>query len=164
MKLLFTSVAAIAISVSCVIAGGPIEGCLKTHTVVAGDSCDGIAASFKLTPDKFYEMNPGLHHAGDHLCDNLDDGKKYCVCIEEPCVEEPVAAPKAADDNTSSPPAIKNTVSPDSNPGSPVVARSSPALVAAADTASPEKKTNMASLSSPFTFLVFSMIVLSAMV
>lgn len=24
-------------------------------------------------------MNPGLHHAGDHICDNLDTGKKYCV-------------------------------------------------------------------------------------
>lgn len=32
MKLMFTSVAAITVSVSYVIAGGPIEGCLKTHT------------------------------------------------------------------------------------------------------------------------------------
>ncbi|KAI8331372.1 hypothetical protein BC941DRAFT_438987 [Chlamydoabsidia padenii] len=151
----------IAIAAHQVIAGGPIEGCLKTHTVVAGDSCDGIIANFKLTSEAFYAMNPGLHHAGDHLCDNLDNGKKYCVCVEKPCVEEPVVSPAQA--NT--PPVIKNTVSTDSNSGSPVMARSSPGLVAAAaDSAPPNKTPNTAPLSTPFTLLVFSMVILSFMV
>ncbi|CAO3636435.1 unnamed protein product [Cunninghamella blakesleeana] len=88
MKFTLVSAAAIVLTAQQVLAGGPIAGCLQTHTVVAGDSCVGIAANFKLTPDEFYAMNPGLHHLGDHICDNLDDGKPYCVCTKKPCVAE----------------------------------------------------------------------------
>ncbi|CAO3599871.1 unnamed protein product [Absidia cylindrospora] len=92
MKFTFVSAAAVVFAAQQVIASGPVAGCLQTHTVVAGESCDGIAATFKITSDQFYAMNPGLHHAGDHLCDNLDDGKKYCVCVKKPCTAEPPAA------------------------------------------------------------------------
>ncbi|CAO3613479.1 unnamed protein product [Cunninghamella echinulata] len=90
MKFSLVSTVAIVLAARQAFAG-PIEGCLQTHTVVAGDSCDGIAATFKLTPDQFYAMNPKLHHLGDHICDNLDDGKPYCVCTKKPCVAEPSA-------------------------------------------------------------------------
>ncbi|KAI9300331.1 hypothetical protein BJ944DRAFT_234915 [Cunninghamella echinulata] len=87
MKFSLASTVAIAFFAHQALAG-PIEGCLQTHTVVAGDSCVSIAAAFKLTPDQFYAMNPKLHHLGDHICDNLDDGKPYCVCTKKPCVAE----------------------------------------------------------------------------
>ncbi|KAI8099457.1 uncharacterized protein BX664DRAFT_21296 [Halteromyces radiatus] len=92
MKFTLVSVAVAAMAAQQVLAGGPIAGCLQTHIVTATDSCDGIAAQFKLTPDQFYAMNPGLHHAGDHLCDNLDSGKAYCVCTKKPCVAESSAS------------------------------------------------------------------------
>ncbi|KAJ2959519.1 hypothetical protein NQZ79_g4997 [Umbelopsis isabellina] len=108
MKLL--SLIAISSFAATAFASGPAPGCLQTYTIKAGDGCEGVAASFSLTPDEFYAMNPGLHHAGDHLCDNLgniprafinvidisvltfyialDDGKAYCVCMKKPCAQE----------------------------------------------------------------------------
>ncbi|KAI8335460.1 hypothetical protein BC941DRAFT_70667 [Chlamydoabsidia padenii] len=56
MKFSLISVAMAAMAAQQVLASGPIAGCLQTHIVVAGDSCDGIAATFKLTPDAFYAM------------------------------------------------------------------------------------------------------------
>ncbi|KAF7727079.1 hypothetical protein EC973_008042 [Apophysomyces ossiformis] len=74
----------------------PAEGCLQTHIIVEGDSCSSVADQFKLTLDQFYGMNPGLHHAGDHICDNLDNGKPYCVCMKKPCVAEAAAGTSQA--------------------------------------------------------------------
>ncbi|KAI8069380.1 hypothetical protein BC940DRAFT_297586 [Gongronella butleri] len=100
MKFSIVSIATVAMAAQ-VMASGPIAGCKQTYTVKAGDSCEGIAASYKLTPDEFYAMNPGLHHAGAHLCDNLDDGKPYCVCTKTPCAS-PAAAPSGASNSTAS--------------------------------------------------------------
>jgi hypothetical protein len=33
-----------------------IDEIIPSSIVVAGDSCDGIAATFKITPDEFYAM------------------------------------------------------------------------------------------------------------
>ncbi|CAM0139471.1 hypothetical protein VKS41_004718 [Umbelopsis sp. WA50703] len=96
MKLL--SFIAISSFAATAFANGPAPGCLQTYTIKDGDGCEGIAASFSLTPDEFYNMNPGLHHAGDHLCDNLDTGKPYCVCMKKPCAQQK--------DSTSASPAV----------------------------------------------------------
>ncbi|GAB5593104.1 hypothetical protein Unana1_08004 [Umbelopsis nana] len=84
----FLSLVALSSLAVSVYANGPAAGCLQTYTVQNGDGCEGIAASFSLTPDDFYNMNPGLHHAGTHLCDNLDTGKPYCVCMKKPCAQQ----------------------------------------------------------------------------
>ncbi|CAO3659393.1 unnamed protein product [Umbelopsis ramanniana] len=92
----FAAAVAVTAFAAVVAASGPAAGCLQTYTIKDGDGCEGIAASFSLTPDAFYAMNPGLHHAGDHLCDNLDTGKPYCVCMSKPCAQEKaVAAPSS---------------------------------------------------------------------
>ncbi|KAG2181496.1 hypothetical protein INT44_008309 [Umbelopsis vinacea] len=62
----FAAVVAVTAFAAVVTASGPAAGCLQTYIVKDGDGCEGIAASFSLTPDAFYTMNPGLHHAGDH--------------------------------------------------------------------------------------------------
>ncbi|CAO3671019.1 unnamed protein product [Umbelopsis vinacea] len=84
----FISLVAVSTLAVSVYASGPAAGCLQTYTVKDGDGCETVAASFGLTPDAFYAMNPGLHHAGTHLCDNFDTGKPYCVCMKKPCAQE----------------------------------------------------------------------------
>ncbi|ORZ08401.1 hypothetical protein BCR42DRAFT_442207 [Absidia repens] len=147
-------------------AGGPAAGCLQTHTVIAGESCDGIAASFKITSDEFYGMNPGLHHAGDHICDNLDNDKKYCVCMKEPCVPEP--APTTGNSTASTPgqdastgsAASKVDTSSSSNPnsasaaiaGSPISSPSPSPSSSSSSSSPPSSKSPLTvnrSLSSP---------------
>lgn len=50
-----------------------------SHLVTDADSCSSVAKKFGISESQFYALNPGLHHAGEHLCDNLDTGKQYCV-------------------------------------------------------------------------------------
>ncbi|KAH8551680.1 hypothetical protein BGW37DRAFT_556930 [Umbelopsis sp. PMI_123] len=57
----------------------PVVGCRQTHTVTNTDTCSSIAQKYHISTATFYALNPGLHHAGAHICDNLDTGKKYCV-------------------------------------------------------------------------------------
>ncbi|KAG2178349.1 hypothetical protein INT44_001499 [Umbelopsis vinacea] len=57
----------------------PVAGCRQFHTITNSDSCTSVAKKFHISTSTFYALNPGLHHAGDHICDNLDTGKKYCV-------------------------------------------------------------------------------------
>ncbi|CAO3596391.1 unnamed protein product [Absidia cylindrospora] len=144
MKFNYVLAATITFSAHQVMAGGPAAGCLQTHTVVAGESCDGIAATFKLTPDAFYDMNPGLHHAGDHICDNLDNDRKYCVCMEEPCVAEP--APAAGNSTTSTPGQDASTGSTaskvDTSSSNP---NSAPAAIAGSPASSPSPSSSSSS-------------------
>ncbi|KAG0170559.1 hypothetical protein DFQ28_001955 [Apophysomyces sp. BC1034] len=50
-------------------------GCSKHHNVESSDTCASLAKRFKISLDDFYKWNPQVHHN----CDNLDDGKDYCV-------------------------------------------------------------------------------------
>ncbi|KAI8074024.1 hypothetical protein BC940DRAFT_363956 [Gongronella butleri] len=51
-------------------------GCAQTHTVTGSDTCEKLAKTYHLSLDTFYELNPKVHRGS---CDNLDNGKKYCV-------------------------------------------------------------------------------------
>ncbi|ORY95307.1 hypothetical protein BCR43DRAFT_525052 [Syncephalastrum racemosum] len=53
--------------------------CKYVHLVSDGDGCDTVAKNAGIPESQLYSLNPGLHHAGDHMCDNLDTGKAYCV-------------------------------------------------------------------------------------
>ncbi|ORZ24519.1 hypothetical protein BCR42DRAFT_403117 [Absidia repens] len=193
MKFTFVSAAAVVFAAQQVIASGPVAGCLQTHKVVAGESCDGIAATFKITPDQFYAMNPGLHHAGDHLCDNLDDGKAYCVCTKKPCVAEP-AGGNSTSSASGSAPASSGSSAASSASGSaaasgsasisPIAASSSSGAAAASSSgasaassspssssssgsaaAASESKTNTAVSSAPTkTALALSIVAIAAVV
>ncbi|KAI9012534.1 hypothetical protein CLU79DRAFT_770333 [Phycomyces nitens] len=55
--------------------------CKKYYVVVDGDGCDTAAKKNGITEAQLYKWNTGLHHAGDHLCDNLDTGRAYCVGV-----------------------------------------------------------------------------------
>ncbi|KAL0085143.1 secreted LysM domain-containing protein [Phycomyces blakesleeanus] len=55
--------------------------CKKYYVVVDGDGCDTAAKKNGITEAQLYKWNTGLHHAGDHLCDNLDTGRAYCVKV-----------------------------------------------------------------------------------
>lgn len=56
------------------------SSCKWFYTITTEDAgCDAVAAKNNISTDTFYGLNPGLHHAGDHICDNLDTGKAYCV-------------------------------------------------------------------------------------
>ncbi|KAI9299501.1 hypothetical protein BJ944DRAFT_274187 [Cunninghamella echinulata] len=52
------------------------SGCAKTHTVTSSDTCVGLAKQYGLELNDFYDLNPKVHRGS---CDNLDNGKKYCV-------------------------------------------------------------------------------------
>ncbi|KAF7730567.1 hypothetical protein EC973_001948 [Apophysomyces ossiformis] len=49
--------------------------CVKQHTVSSSDTCISVAKHYGISLDDFYKLNPKVHHN----CDNLDDGKSYCV-------------------------------------------------------------------------------------
>ncbi|KAI7859090.1 hypothetical protein BDC45DRAFT_432604 [Circinella umbellata] len=51
-------------------------GCADYHTVVSSDSCVSVAKKYGISLNEFYNMNPKVHRGS---CDNLDDGKSYCV-------------------------------------------------------------------------------------
>ncbi|KAI9266611.1 hypothetical protein BDA99DRAFT_536032 [Phascolomyces articulosus] len=56
--------------------GGSSSGCSKTHKVTSSDSCISVAKKYGISLNEFYNMNPKVHRGS---CDNLDDGKSYCV-------------------------------------------------------------------------------------
>ena len=44
--------------------------------VSSSDSCVSVAKKYGISLNEFYNMNPKVHRGS---CDNLDDGKSYCV-------------------------------------------------------------------------------------
>ncbi|KAI8385777.1 hypothetical protein BD560DRAFT_384313 [Blakeslea trispora] len=61
-----------------------ISTCNKYATVKASDSwCEPFAKKNGITSAQLFAWNAGLHSSGKHLCDNLDDGKAYCVGIKK---------------------------------------------------------------------------------
>ncbi|CAO3667143.1 unnamed protein product [Umbelopsis vinacea] len=79
MKFLALAAAAAVFGALNVQAAHPVAGCRKFYTITDADSCSSVAKKFHISEATLYALNPGLHHAGAHLCDNLDTGKKYCV-------------------------------------------------------------------------------------
>ncbi|ORX56803.1 hypothetical protein DM01DRAFT_1406263 [Hesseltinella vesiculosa] len=118
MKFSVATIATIAFAAHQVAAAGPIAGCLETHIVTATDSCTSIAAEFQISLDDFYNMNPGLHHAGAHICDNLDSGKPYCVCTKKPCVPDTFSSNSTASGNSTTVPSASGPVSSGPAPAS----------------------------------------------
>ncbi|KAI9258466.1 hypothetical protein BY458DRAFT_557934 [Sporodiniella umbellata] len=56
--------------------------CKKYSTVTKKDSwCGDFAKRNGISTNNLYKWNAGLHSSGKHVCDNLDDGKAYCVGI-----------------------------------------------------------------------------------
>ncbi|SAM07673.1 hypothetical protein [Absidia glauca] len=177
MKFSLIPVAIATLAAQQVLASGPVAGCLQTHVVVAGDSCDGIAATFKITPDEFYAM----------LCDNLDDGKKYCVCTKKPCVAEPAgagnstsasasgaassaasSAAQSASSNVASAVSASASASSSSAPSSSSAASSSSSSSSnsssAASASASGNKPNGATSSAPATALALSVVAIAAVV
>ncbi|KAL0089797.1 secreted LysM domain-containing protein [Phycomyces blakesleeanus] len=59
-----------------------VDNCNKYYTIAESDSgCSDVASKNGIDEEELYAWNQGLHHAGDHLCDNLDTGKAYCVGV-----------------------------------------------------------------------------------
>ncbi|KAI8388170.1 uncharacterized protein BYT42DRAFT_224717 [Radiomyces spectabilis] len=52
------------------------SGCAKTHKVSGSDTCVKLAKKYGISVNEFYDMNPQVHRGS---CDNLDNGKQYCV-------------------------------------------------------------------------------------
>ncbi|KAI7885667.1 hypothetical protein K492DRAFT_157004 [Lichtheimia hyalospora FSU 10163] len=52
------------------------SGCSEKHKVSGSDTCVSIAKKYDISVDKFYDLNPQVHRGS---CDNLDNGKSYCV-------------------------------------------------------------------------------------
>ncbi|RCI07156.1 hypothetical protein CU098_013577 [Rhizopus stolonifer] len=143
----FTAVASIALLSLNQVLAKPAEGCLQNYTITATDSCVSVAAAFELTEAEFYAMNPGLHHSIQHDCDNLDTGKPFCVCMQEPCVPLPNNAsstiPVSASDVLSSSSAIASSSDMLSS-FSAVVASSSTSSVVAISTTSTSSSSSAA--------------------
>ncbi|OBZ88523.1 hypothetical protein A0J61_03429, partial [Choanephora cucurbitarum] len=137
MKLI--AVSSIALVFLSQVLAKPALGCLQTHIVASNESCVSVAALFNLLEADFYTMNPGLHHSAEHNCDNLDTGKPYCVCMEEPCTPEPASSPSA---NTTSSNAT-NIVLSASN-----VVKPSSAMVSASSVAAPSQAASNVSTAS----------------
>ncbi|KAI9011872.1 hypothetical protein CLU79DRAFT_839304 [Phycomyces nitens] len=55
--------------------------CKKYYTVLANDGCESVAKKNGITQAQLFKYNTGLHHVGEHLCDNLDTGRAYCVAV-----------------------------------------------------------------------------------
>ncbi|KAG0167673.1 hypothetical protein DFQ29_000308 [Apophysomyces sp. BC1021] len=53
----------------------------KKGVTSADNGCADVASKNGITLDQLYGWNTGLHHKGEHICDNLDDGKAYCVGV-----------------------------------------------------------------------------------
>ena len=53
-----------------------ISNIARLLLVSGSDSCISVAKKYGISLDKFYDMNPKVHRGS---CDNLDDGKSYCV-------------------------------------------------------------------------------------
>ncbi|KAI8333351.1 hypothetical protein BC941DRAFT_516297 [Chlamydoabsidia padenii] len=52
------------------------SGCAKTHKVTSSDTCVKLAKANGISLNTFYDLNPKVHRGS---CDNLDNGKTYCV-------------------------------------------------------------------------------------
>ncbi|KAI8079730.1 uncharacterized protein BX664DRAFT_361909 [Halteromyces radiatus] len=60
-----------------------VPNCNKYATVLPSDAdCTSFSKRNGIKESDLYKWNKGLHHAGDHLCDNLDTGKAYCVGVK----------------------------------------------------------------------------------
>ncbi|ORZ07814.1 hypothetical protein BCR42DRAFT_442405 [Absidia repens] len=60
-----------------------VANCNKYETVLPSDAdCTSFSKKHGIKESDLYKWNKGLHHAGDHLCDNLDTGKAYCVGVK----------------------------------------------------------------------------------
>ncbi|SAL95046.1 hypothetical protein [Absidia glauca] len=60
-----------------------VANCNKYATVQPSDAdCTSFSKKHGIAESNLYKWNKGLHHAGDHLCDNLDTGKAYCVGVK----------------------------------------------------------------------------------
>ncbi|KAI8065234.1 hypothetical protein BC940DRAFT_85688 [Gongronella butleri] len=60
-----------------------VPNCNKYATVLPSDAdCTSFSAKHGIKESQLYQWNKGLHHAGAHLCDNLDTGKAYCVGVK----------------------------------------------------------------------------------
>ncbi|OBZ89774.1 hypothetical protein A0J61_02176 [Choanephora cucurbitarum] len=60
-----------------------ISTCTKYATVKSSDSwCEPFAQRNGITAAQLYSWNAGLHSSGKHVCDNLDDGRAYCVGVK----------------------------------------------------------------------------------
>ncbi|KAI8342266.1 hypothetical protein BC941DRAFT_412299 [Chlamydoabsidia padenii] len=60
-----------------------VPNCNKYATVLPSDAdCTSFSKKHGIAESDLYKWNKGLHHAGDHLCDNLDTGKAYCVGVK----------------------------------------------------------------------------------
>ncbi|KAI9263371.1 hypothetical protein BDA99DRAFT_510066 [Phascolomyces articulosus] len=56
------------------------ENCTWYYVITAADSgCADVASKNGITANDLYNLNRNLHREGVHECDNLDDGKAYCV-------------------------------------------------------------------------------------
>ncbi|KAI8354157.1 hypothetical protein BD560DRAFT_449626 [Blakeslea trispora] len=124
----------------------PAEGCLQNHTIIANETCTSVAMSFKLTEEDFYQMNPGLHHSEQHSCDNLDVGKPYCVCMNEPCTPESAVTPPV-NSTSSEVPSVSNVAQSSSAvaSASSVVSSSQTASIAPAGSSVPAGSSAVAS-------------------
>ncbi|KAG1473361.1 hypothetical protein G6F56_000997 [Rhizopus delemar] len=61
-----------------------ISTCTKYSTVKSSDSwCGDFAKRNSISTTQLYNWNAGLHRSGKHVCDNLDDGKAYCVAVSK---------------------------------------------------------------------------------
>ncbi|KAI8882379.1 hypothetical protein K501DRAFT_323993 [Backusella circina FSU 941] len=56
--------------------------CTKYATVDSSyNACEDFASKNGITQTQLFSWNAGLHGFGSHECDNLDDGKAYCVAV-----------------------------------------------------------------------------------
>ncbi|KAF7724842.1 hypothetical protein EC973_000727 [Apophysomyces ossiformis] len=59
-----------------------VPNCKKFYTITPEDTgCEAVAAKNGINVEQLYAWNKGLHHKGEHICDNLDTGKAYCVGV-----------------------------------------------------------------------------------
>jgi hypothetical protein len=59
-----------------------IPTCTKYATVDSSyNACEDFSSKNGITQTELFSWNAGLHGFGKHECDNLDDGKAYCVAI-----------------------------------------------------------------------------------
>ncbi|KAG0169223.1 hypothetical protein DFQ28_003755 [Apophysomyces sp. BC1034] len=59
-----------------------VPNCKKFYTITTEDNgCADVAQKNGIDVEQLYSWNKGLHHKGEHICDNLDTGKAYCVGV-----------------------------------------------------------------------------------
>ncbi|KAI8335872.1 hypothetical protein BC941DRAFT_429628 [Chlamydoabsidia padenii] len=55
-------------------------GCAKTHKATSSDTCEKLAKDNGISLNTFYDLNPKVHRGS---CDNIDNGKSYCVKADD---------------------------------------------------------------------------------